>query len=122
MGSSVVGFMQPSTVQPVIPRVRLLQNALSTGSSFHKHQSPPHPPPAPTPKWVEVPQRVYEHGRRQRDFKRSEPILFSVNDLPGINMGDALRKHFTGLDGRDDPMFKTTTGAISCRFLVWLSP
>jgi len=34
-------------------------------------------------------------------------------------MRDALRKHFTGLDGRDDPMFKETAGAISCRLLVW---
>ena len=33
-------------------------------------------------------------------------------------MGDALRKKFTGLDGRDDPMFGNAVGAISCRFLV----
>jgi len=37
-------------------------------------------------------------------------------------MRDALRKHFTGLDGRDDPMFKKTSGAISCRLLVWWFP
>ena len=37
-------------------------------------------------------------------------------------MRDALRKHFTGLDGRDDPMFKETAGAISCRLLVWRFP
>jgi len=35
-----------------------------------------------------------------------------------MNMRDALRKRFTGLDGRDDPMFKETAGAISCRLLV----
>jgi len=34
-----------------------------------------------------------------------------------MNMRDALRKRFTGLDGRDDPMFKETAGAISCRLL-----
>jgi len=37
-------------------------------------------------------------------------------------MRDALRKNFTGLDGRDDPMFKKTSGAISCRLLVWWFP
>lgn len=66
-------------------------------------------------RWVEVPQRTY--GHRQWDFKPSEPIFFSVNGLPGINLGDALRKHFTGLDGRDDPMFEKKAGAISCRLL-----
>jgi len=35
-------------------------------------------------------------------------------------MGDALRKQFTGLDGRDDPVLQDTTGVISCRLMVWL--
>lgn len=35
-------------------------------------------------------------------------------------MGDALRKVFTGLDGRDDPVLQEATGAISCRLLVGL--
>jgi len=73
----------------------------------------------PTPSWVEVPQRAYGHGRRQWDFRPSEPIPFNVNCLPGINMRDALRKHFVGLEGRDDPMFEEAAGAISCRLLVW---
>lgn len=71
------------------------------------------------PNWFEVPQRVYEHGRRQWDFRQSEPISFSVGGLRGINMGEALRKQFTGLDGRDDSMLQNTTGTISCRLLVW---
>ena len=33
-------------------------------------------------------------------------------------MGDALRKAFKNLDGRDDPVLQDTSGAISCRFLV----
>jgi len=36
-------------------------------------------------------------------------------------MGDALRKRFTGLDGRDDLMLQDARGAISCRLLVRLS-
>jgi hypothetical protein len=35
-------------------------------------------------------------------------------------MGDALRKTFTGLDGRDDPVLEDAAGAISCRLLVGL--
>jgi len=67
-----------------------------------------------------VPQRSYDHGRRQWDFKTSEPISFCVNSLPGINLRDALRKTFTGLDGLDDPVLQETAGAISCRLLVGL--
>lgn len=65
-----------------------------------------------------MPQRVYGHGRRQWDFKQSESIPFSVYGFPGINMEDAFRERFTGLDGRDEPMFQNSAGAISCRFLV----
>jgi len=34
-----------------------------------------------------------------------------------MNMQDALQSHFSGLDGRDDPVFQDVAGAISCRFL-----
>ena len=71
--------------------------------------------------WIRIPQRVYDHGRKQRNFKPSEPILFSTNGHPGINLGDALRKRFTGLDGRDDPMLPVPARAISCRLLVGFS-
>ena len=33
-------------------------------------------------------------------------------------MGDALRNEFTGLNGRDDPMFKDGVDAFSCRLVV----
>jgi len=78
----------------------------------------PSSPPTLTLRWFEIPQRLYENGHRQCDFRQSDPISFSVYGVPGINMGDAFRKHFTGLDDRDDPMFQTTAKTISCRFLV----
>jgi len=73
------------------------------------------------PNWRKIPQEVYNHGRKQWGFTPSEPILFPVNGCPGLNMGDALRKRFTGLDGRDDLVLQDARGAISCRLLVRLS-
>ena len=72
----------------------------------------------PPRNWIKIPQRNYDHGRRQWDFKASQPISFTANGLPGINMRDALRKTFVGLDGLDDPVLQETSGAISCRLLV----
>jgi hypothetical protein len=74
----------------------------------------------PGPNWIKIPQRNYNHGKRQWNFERSEPVSFSVNGRLGVNMGDALRKAFAGLDGRDDPVLQNAAGAISCRFLVGL--
>ena len=71
--------------------------------------------------WIKIPQRDYDHGRKQRNFKQLEPIFFSTYGRPGINLGDALRKEFGGLDGRDDPMLRGAGGAISCRLLVGFS-
>ena len=77
------------------------------------------PLPTLSPRWLEVPQRAFVHRIGQRNFEPSEPILFSVYGFPGINIEDALHKRFTGLDGRDDPMFQNrVSGAILCRFLV----
>ena len=77
--------------------------------------------PSPMRHLVRVPQKIYNVGRGQWNFKRSEPITFSVNGVAGINMRDALGKHYTGLDGRDDLMFQNENvgTAISCRFQVW---
>jgi hypothetical protein len=71
--------------------------------------------------WIEIPQRNYNHGSKQFDFKRSENILFSTKDHPGINLGDALRKDFSRLNGRDDPALLGGSGVISCRLLVGFS-
>lgn len=60
----------------------------------------------------------YGHGHKQRKFQPLEPVSFSVGDRQGINMGDALRKIYVGLNGRDDPVLQDTAGATSCRFLV----
>ena len=88
---------------------------------------PPSPPPSPQitlflpPKWHEIPQRLYEHGRKQWDHRPSDPILFQMKGSPGVNMGNALRKKFAGLEGRDDLVLQDAKKAISCRFLVRLS-
>ena len=68
--------------------------------------------------WRTIPQKVYGWGKRRWDYRPSEPILFHVDGLPGVNMGDALRNLFTGLDGRDDPMFQGGVEAFSCRLMV----
>ena len=84
-------------------------------------------PPTPTPSqkamgcpsnWRKIPQTVYGWGKKQWDYQPSEPILFHVDGRPGVNMGDALRKIFTGLDGCDDPMFRDAGDAFSCRLMV----
>ena len=67
---------------------------------------------------IKIPQRDYGHGGKQWCFKQSEPISFSVDGRPGLNLGDALRREFEGLDGRDDRVLQDAAGAISCRFLV----
>jgi len=73
------------------------------------------------PNWRKIPQKVYDHERRQWDFTPSEPIFFSVNGRPGLNIGDALRENFMGLEGRDDPVLRDVGSTISCQFLVRLS-
>ena len=95
---------------------------LRTFSLWGQTQPTPSSPPvtALPPDWIKVPQRDYDHGRKQRNFERLAPIFFSVNGRPGINLGDALRKTSTGLDGRDDPVLQEATSTISCRLLVRL--
>ena len=72
------------------------------------------------PNWYPIPQRIYDYGRRQRDYIRSGPIHFHVNGRPGLNIGNALRKNFQGLEGRDDLVLQDAGRAISCRLLVRL--
>lgn len=81
--------------------------------------SPSPPPPQPItfdpPKWQEIPQRRYK--QKQWDFKPSRSTLFEVNSFPGMNLGEALRNRFTGLEGRDEPVLQGAKNAIACRFL-----
>lgn len=82
---------------------------------------PPYSLPPATfypPNWHEIPQRPYDYGRKQLDYTPSEPILFQVNGSPGVNMGDALRESFAGLEGRDDLVLQDVKKVIYCRFLV----
>jgi len=72
------------------------------------------------PNWRKIPQEAYNYGRRQWDFTPSETIFFSVNGRPGVNVGDALRKAFADLDGRDDQVLQNMGSSISCRLSVGL--
>jgi hypothetical protein len=86
------------------------------------------PPPIPSPQtatfplfnWKMIPQNVYDHGKKQWDFRPSQSVSFNTNGFPGMNMGDAFRKRFAGLDGRDDPVLQDASRVISYRLLVRL--
>ena len=75
----------------------------------------------PPPNWYRIPQKPYGHGQKQWNFIPSGYISFEVNGRPGMNMGDALRKRFMGLDGRDDLVLQDANRAVSCRLSVRLS-
>jgi hypothetical protein len=116
----VSSSFSPQIVTPVNDEGRLC--------AIYSVSTPPLPPmPAPqtTPfypsHWRKIPQNVYEHGKKQWDFQPSEPVLFYVNGCPGINMGDALRKKPTGLDGRDDLVLQDAQDTVSCRYWVGFS-
>ena len=90
----------------------------STPPLFSPLIPPPHDAILPSLNWVKIPREIYGRGRYQRDFVPSESISFEVKGRPGINMGDALRREFAGLHGRDDSMSLGVGDAITCRFLV----
>ena len=94
-------------------------------SDIYSVPIPSSPAPAPSQNATgcpsnrrKIPQTVYGLGKKRWDYRPLEPILFHVNGHPGVNMGDALRKEFTGLDGRDDPTFQDGVDAFSCRLVV----
>lgn len=69
--------------------------------------------------WRKIPQKSFDRGQKQWDFKASAPVSFSMNGFPGVNMRDALDDRFTDLDGRDDIILQDTPRkAISCRLSV----
>ena len=72
----------------------------------------------PPPNWYKIPQNVYKHGRKQYNFVPLESISFAVKGYPGVNLGEALRQNFAGLDARDELVLRNAGSAISCRFLV----
>jgi hypothetical protein len=86
--------------------------------------SPPSPVPSPQTAtfppfhWKMIPQNIYGRGRKQWGFRPSQSVSFNTNGFPGMNMGDALRKRFAGLDGRDDPVLQDASNVISYRLFV----
>jgi len=100
------------------------QGVTPAPSPPHVPDTPPVPPPQtaalPPPIWHKIPQKVYDHGRKQWDYTPSDCISFGVNGYPGMNMRDALRKRFTDLVGRDDLVLRDAGSVISCRLSVRL--
>ena len=70
-----------------------------------------------------IPQREYDRRRTDplSQDQLQEIILFRVNGKCGYPLKDALKKHYTGLDGRDDKMFVDSKSAISMRLEVRLA-
>jgi len=102
MGSLNIKPMWPPMVVPALPQPIPPQSLMT----------------ALTPLWLEVPQRLYKHREKQPDPRPRDPIYFSVDNCPGINLERALRRRSTHLDGWDDPIFRNiSTKAITCRFL-----
>ena len=71
-----------------------------------------------------IPQREYERPRTDplSEDELQEMITFSVHGVCGYPLKDALRKQYTGLDGRDDKMFVTCKSSISIRLEVCPPP
>ena len=67
-----------------------------------------------------IPQREYERQRTDPtpEHELQEMILFRVNGKCGYPLRDALKKQYTGLDGRDDRMFVNFKSSISIRLEV----
>jgi len=67
-----------------------------------------------------IPQREYERPRTDplSEDELQEMILFGVNGVCGYPLVDALKKQYTGLDGRDDKMFTNCKSSISIRLEV----
>ena len=67
-----------------------------------------------------IPQREYDRPQAdplpQDDLQ--EMISFSVNGKCGYPLDDALKKRYTGLDGRDDRVFVGSKSSISMRLEV----
>ena len=111
----------PSRVTtPVDNRVNLCA-VPSASSSLPPPVPPSQTATSPPPNWHKIPQKVYDHGRKQWDYTPSRCIFFEVNGRPGMNVGDALRKRFTDLVGRDDLVLQNAGNVISCRLSVCLS-
>ena len=67
-----------------------------------------------------IPQREYERPRTDplSQDELQEMILFSVKGVCGYSLVNALKKQYSGLDGRDDKMFVGSKSSISIRLEV----
>jgi len=67
-------------------------------------------------------QREYERSRTDTVSQEGlqEVIPFSVNGVCGYSLANALKKQYTGLDGRDDKMFVYCKSSIFIRLEVGL--
>ena len=70
-----------------------------------------------------IPQREYDRQRTDplSSTDLQQTILFKVNGDCGYPLEDALKKRYTGLDGRDDKMFVDFKSSISIRLEVRLT-
>lgn len=68
--------------------------------------------------WFKIPQKKYTQRTGDKSFSQLGEITFSVNNVRGINMRNALSRIFTGLHGRDEPVLENANGPVSCRLLV----
>ncbi|KAF9650555.1 hypothetical protein BDM02DRAFT_3112112 [Thelephora ganbajun] len=68
-----------------------------------------------TPPRSQIPQRLYAPVRIQRDFCPAEPVLFSMNGVPGISVAQAIAEDYTGLDGRDEGISSFGSSKATCR-------
>ena len=99
-------------------------SAVCPASTSPPPPSSPLPSQAATfdpPKWYKIPQSLSPYGPKQWEFVQQEPILFHVGGFPGVSMGDALRREFTALQGRDNPVLRDVSAAITLRLQVRLS-
>ena len=67
-----------------------------------------------------IPQREYDRQRTDplSPQELQAMILFRVNGRCGYPLADALKKQYTGLDGRDERMFADFKSSISIRLEV----
>ena len=61
----------------------------ATHTSISSYSNPP-----PPLDWRRTPQKIYDYGHKLWDFTPLKSISFGVNDFPGVNLGDVLRKPF----------------------------
>jgi len=117
-GVTTSSSQDPQIADPADDRARLCPIcSLSVSPPPSIHQAATFPPI----NWRRILQEPYGYGRKQWDYTPLTPVLFSVNSFPGLNLGDALGKKFTGLDGWDERVLQDASRAISFRFSVHLS-